>query len=104
MDKRLKIGLGVLLGLIIFSSFKKPKKKVSIEIDDVMQSKSPDADFLVTIKKGATIHSATSLATKKMAQDVTWDGFNTNELPEKVKVRDGVGNYFHVYAPDFKLV
>lgn len=103
---KIKIGIGLLLGIVLFSSFKKPKKKSSsIEFGELEKAKSADADFLVLIKKGAVVKPITLTATEmKMAQDVTWDGFDTNELPNRVKVRDGSGNYFYAYAADFKLL
>ena len=101
---KIKIGIGLLLGVILFSSFKKPKKKVQIIIDDVKTDKSPDADYLVFIKKGSIITSVTNGTETKMESDAKYDGFNTNELPSKVKVRDGLGKYFYAYAPDFKLL
>jgi len=102
---KIKIGIGLLLGVILFSSFKKPKKKTStIIIDDAVTNKSADADFLVFIKKGAKLKSITDGKETTMQSDAKYDGFDTNELPIKVKVRDGLGKYFYAFSPDFKLL
>jgi hypothetical protein len=101
---KIKIGIGLLLGVILFSSFKKPKKTSRIIIDDAVTNKSADADFLVLIKKGAKLKSVTDGTETTMQSDAKYDGFDTNELPIKVKVRDGLGKYFYAFSPDFKLL
>lgn len=105
MDKKLKVAIGLLLGFILFSSFRKPKKSSSVIIEDYTTTKSNDADFLVLIKKDAVVKPITLTAFEmKMAQDTKWDGFDTNELPNRVKVRDGSGNFYYVYSPNFTIL
>jgi len=101
---KIKIGIGLLLGIILFSSFKKPKKTSRIIIDDAVTDKSSDADYLVLIKKGAIITSIADGKEITLLSDAKYDGFDTNELPIKVKVRDGLGKYFYAFSPDFKLL
>jgi len=101
---KIKIGIGLLLGVILFSSFKKPKKTSTIIIDDVITDKSSDADYLVLIKKGAKLKSVSDGTETTMLSDAKYDGFDTNELPIKVKVRDGLGKYFYAYSPDFTII
>lgn len=106
---KIKIGIGLLLGIILFSSFKKAdakkdKKPTRIIIDDAVTDKSADADYLVLVKKGAIITSIADGKEITLLSDAKYDGFDTNELPIKVKVRDGLGKYFYAFSPDFRII
>lgn len=98
----LKIG-GVLLLLLLL----KKKKGNTVIVDEPTDAKSADADYLVIIRSGAGLYDKTTkllVGTMANRSSVNWDGFNTNELPEWLKVRDKSGKYYYVKQGDFKIV
>jgi hypothetical protein len=97
----LKIG-GVLLLLFLFK-----KKKNTVIVDEPTDAKSADADYLVIIRSNAGLYDKTTkllVGTMANRNSVNWDGFNTNELPVWLKVRDKAGVYYYVKQGDFKIV
>ena len=92
--------------LLLLFSFRKKKSGNYVEIPNVEPAVSPDADFTVKIKAGATLYNLNKAATRQTTgTTVFWKGFNTNEQPTWIKVQEqSTGNYYYVKAGDYLIV